>query len=403
MVADQRSPGPEPDATATVSTMDPVLGTCSLESLRRRKSWKWTEYPADVLPAWVAEMDFDLAEPIKTAVRDALDIGDTGYPTRIGLGEAYAAFADTRFGWSPDPPRVVAIPDVMTGISEVIQATTSPGAGIVINPPVYPPFFFRIELAGRHIVEAPLARDADGRYDLDLEALDAAFATDGVAVYLLCSPHNPTGRVWSCAQLLAVADLCQARGVALLVDEIHAPLALRGAAHVPFLSLDHEFTNQVYTFTSASKAWNISGLKCGLAVTGSAGLDTALSERWEALLAGHLGVLGTIAAFRESVFWLDAVVDQLSGNRLLVADLLRRELPEVGYSAPEASFLAWLDCRRLALGDDPSAAFLERGRVALSAGPDFGRKGRGFVRLNMGTSPELLQEIVRRMAVTVGR
>ena len=402
MVADQRSPGPEPDATATVSTMDPVLGTCSLESLRRRKSWKWTEYPADVLPAWVAEMDFDLAEPIKTAVRDALDIGDTGYPTRIGLGEAYAAFADTRFGWSPDPPRVVAIPDVMTGISEVIQATTSPGAGIVINPPVYPPFFFRIELAGRHIVEAPLARDADGRYDLDLEALDAAFATDGVAVYLLCSPHNPTGRVWSRAQLLAVADLCQARGVALLVDEIHAPLALRGAAHVPFLSLDHEFTNQVYTFTSASKAWNISGLKCGLAVTGSAGLDTALSERWEALLAGHLGVLGTIAAFRESVFWLDAVVDQLSGNRLLVADLLRRELPEVGYSAPEASFLAWLDCRRLALGDDPSAAFLERGRVALSAGPDFGRKGRGFVRLNMGTSPELLQEIVRRMAVTVG-
>ena len=231
-------------------------------------------------------------------------------------------FADTRFGWSPDPPRVVAIPDVMTGISEVIQATTSPGAGIVINPPVYPPFFFRIELAGRHIVEAPLARDADGRYDLDLEALDAAFATDGVAVYLLCSPHNPTGRVWSRAQLLAVADLCQARGVALLVDEIHAPLALRGAAHVPFLSLDHEFTDQVYTFTSASKAWNISGLKCGLAVTGSAGLDTALSERWEALLAGHLGVLGTIAAFRESVFWLDAVVDQLSGNRLLVADLL---------------------------------------------------------------------------------
>ena len=401
MVADQRSAGPEPDATATVSAMDPVLGTCSLESLRRRKSWKWTEYPADVLPAWVAEMDFDLAEPIKTAVRDALDIGDTGYPTRIGLGEAYAAFADARFGWSPDPPRVVAIPDVMTGISEVIQATTSPGAGIVINPPVYPPFFFRIELAGRHIVEAPLARDADGRYDLDLEALDAAFATDGVAVYLLCSPHNPTGRVWSRAQLLAVADLCQARGVALLVDEIHAPLALRGAAHVPFLSLDHEFTDQVYTFTSASKAWNISGLKCGLAVTGSASLDTALSERWEALLAGHLGVLGTIAAFRESDFWLDSVVDQLSENRLLVADLLRRELPEVGYSPPEASFLAWLDCSRLALGDDPAAAFLERGRVALSPGPDFGRQGRGFVRLNMGTSPELLQEIVRRMAVTI--
>ena len=403
MVADQRSPGPEPDATATVSTMDPVLGTCSLESLRRRKSWKWTEYPADVLPAWVAEMDFDLAEPIKTAVRDALDIGDTGYPTRIGLGEAYAAFADTRFGWSPDPPRVVAIPDVMTGISEVIQATTSPGAGIVINPPVYPPFFFRIELAGRHIVEAPLARDADGRYDLDLEALDAAFATDGVAGVSPVQPAQSHGSGVVARELLAVADLCQARGVALLVDEIHAPLALRGAAHVPFRSLDHEFTNQVYTFTSASKAWNISGLKCGLAVTGSAGLDTALSERWEALprrpprRAGHdrrLPRVGLLARRGRG---------SAQRKRLLVADLLRRELPEVGYSAPEASFLAWLDCRRLALGDDPSAAFLERGRVALSAGPDFGRKGRGFVRLNMGTSPELLQEIVRRMAVTVGR
>ena len=150
---------------------------------------------------------------------------------------------------------------------------------------------------------------------------------------------------------------------------------LRGAEHVPFLSLDHDFTERVLSFTSASKAWNIPGLKCGLAITGSEQLDRVLAERWEALLAGHLGVLGSIAAFGESVPWLDAVLDQLSENRFLLSDLLGRELPEIGYSPPEASFLAWLDCRQLALGDEPSAVFLERGRVALSPGPDFGSQG----------------------------
>ncbi|HLN05695.1 MAG TPA: aminotransferase class I/II-fold pyridoxal phosphate-dependent enzyme [Acidimicrobiales bacterium] len=381
--------------------MDSLLGTCSLESLRLRKSWKWTAFPDDVLPAWVAEMDFDIAEPIQAAVRDALELGDCGYPSRIGFGEAYADFAEKRFGWAPDAARVFPIPDVMTGIAEVIQATTSPGAGIVINPPVYPPFFFRVALAGRRVVEAPLARDTEGRYDLDLEALDEAFASDGVAAYIFCNPHNPTGRVWSLEQLLAVASLCDSRGVALLVDEIHAPLVLRGARHIPFLSLDHDVTSRVHTFTSATKGWNISGLKCGVAVTGSSELDSVLSERWEALLAGHLGVLASIAAFIESVTWLDAVVDQLDQNRHLLSDLLERELPEVTYVPPEASFLAWLDCRRLGLGDDPSVRFLQKGRIALSPGPDFGTQGKGFARLNMGTSPELLEQIVRRMAVSL--
>jgi len=382
--------------------MQPVLGSCSLESLRQRKSWKWTAFPRDVLPAWVAEMDFDFAEPIKAALRAAIAIGDCGYPTTIGFAEAYAAFAGQRFGWAPEPGRVFPIPDVMTGIAEVILATTPHGAGIVINPPIYPPFFFRVELAGRRVVEAPLARDGNGRYDLDLEALDEALADEGVAAYLLCNPHNPTGRVWSRDQLLSVADLCQSRGVALIVDEIHAPLALPGSRHVPFLSLDHELTPRVLTFTSATKAWNISGLKCGVAVTGSRELDSVLAERWEALLAGHLGVLGSIAAFSESQFWLDAVLEQLDRNRFALSELLERHLPDVGYSPPEASFLAWLDCRRLGLGDNPSTVFLDKGRVALSRGPDFGVQGHGFVRLNMGTSPELLQEIVRRMAAAVG-
>jgi cysteine-S-conjugate beta-lyase len=381
--------------------MDAMLGTCSLDALRQRKSFKWRTYPPDVLPAFVAEMDFDLAQPIKDAVIAALAISDCGYPHRDEFGEAFAAFAATRLRWSPDPQMVFPIPDVMTGIAEVLLAMTPPGAGVVINPPVYAPFFFRLELIGRRLVQAPLHRDETGRYDLDLGALDKALSADGVGAYLLCSPHNPVGRVWSREQLLAVADLCQRHGVPLLVDEIHAPLVLPGAKQVPFLSLDHEMTEQTIAFTSATKGWNIAGLKCGVAVAGSARLAALLTERWEALLAGHLGVLGTVAAFTESLPWLDAVVHQLDENRLLLARLLAEHLPTVGYRPPEASFLAWLDGRRLGLGDDPAAEFLARGRVALSPGPDFGAEGRGFARLNIGTWPELIEEAVRRIATAV--
>jgi cystathionine beta-lyase len=383
--------------------VDDLLGACSLEVLRQRQSFKWRTYPADVLPAFVAEMDFDLAGQISDAVTAALAIGDCGYAHQGVLGEAFRDFAAARLDWSPDPARVFAIPDVMTGIAEVVQAVTSPGSAVVINPPVYPPFFFRLGFSGRRIVAAPLSRDHQGRYDLDLGALDAALAEPGVAAYLLCSPHNPTGSVWSQAQLAAVADTCQRHGVFLLVDEIHGPLVLPGARFVPFLSLGHEIDARTFTFTSASKGWNIPGLKCGLAVAGSDGGFALLKERWEALLPSHLGVLGSVAAYRDAAGWLDAALGQLDENRWLLARLLREHLPQVGYQPPQASFLAWLDCRALSLGDDPATAFLDEGRVAVSPGPDFGAEGRGFVRLNMGTSPALLEEAVRRMASAVIR
>ncbi|HLX46887.1 MAG TPA: aminotransferase class I/II-fold pyridoxal phosphate-dependent enzyme [Streptosporangiaceae bacterium] len=383
--------------------MNRLLGDCSLDALRRRRSWKWTEYPPDVLPAWVAEMDFDLAEPIKDAVREAIGASDCGYPHPAGFGEAYAEFATQRFGWAPGPGQVFAIPDVMTGVAEVLQEVTPHGSGVVINPPVYPPFFFRLRLAGRRVVEAPLRCDSDGRYHLDIDAVDAALAADDVAAYLLCSPHNPTGRVWSSGDLAAVAAVCERRDVALIVDEIHAPLALPGARHIPFLSLDldEKLARRTFTFTSASKGWNIPGLKCGLAVIGHPEAAVALERRWEALLASHLGVLATMAAFRDCDPWLNAACAQLDENRVLLAKLLAQQLPTVNYQPPEASFLAWLDCRGLG-APDPAATFLGRGRVALSSGQDFGELGNGFVRLNMGTSPAILEEMVRRMAAAAG-
>ena len=381
--------------------MDALLGECSLMALRQRKSFKWRTYPEDVLPSFVAEMDFDLAEPIIRAVNAALAIGDCGYPHSGALGEAFAGFARQRLHWSPDPARVFAIPDVMSGIAEVVMAVTPPGSGIVINPPVYPPFFYRFGFTGRRVVEAPLRQLSDGRYDLDPEALDRALAQDGVSAYLLCSPHNPIGRVWSRGQLQTAADICQRHGAVLLVDEIHAPLVLPGAHYVPFLSLDHEMTEHAFVFTSATKGWNIPGLKCGIAVVGSDQGAALLEEHWEALFAGHLGVLGSVAAFTESLPWLDAVLAQLDENRGYLSRLLGELLPSAGYLQPEASFLAWLDCRQLGVGADPAAEFLSRGRVALSPGTDFGRPGSGHVRLNMGTSPALIQEAVQRMASTV--
>ena len=378
--------------------MDPVLGDCSLDALRKRTSYKWRTYPPDVLPAFVAEMDFDPAEPIKDAVRAALATGDLSYPHKGDLGEAFAEFASARLGgWSPDPDLVFAIPDVMTGIAEVLQAVTAPGAAVVINPPVYAPFFFRTELTGRRVAEAPLAASSVG-YELDLDALDHALAQPGVGAYLLCNPHNPLGHAWTRDKLIAVADVCDRRGIPILVDEIHAPLVLPGSTHVPFHTLDHPAARRAVVFTSASKGWNIPGLKCGIAVAGGTEAAAVLATRWEALLASHVGVHASIAALRYARPWLDAAVGQIDANTRLLESLLAEHLPAARYRRPQASFLAWIDCRAMGLGDDPAAAFLANGRVALSPGPDFGSQGRGFARLNIGTSPELIGEAVRRMA-----
>jgi cysteine-S-conjugate beta-lyase len=381
--------------------VDAILGDCSLERLRKRTSHKWRTYAPDVLPAFVAEMDFDPAEEIKDAIRAALDAGDLGYPHKGELGEAFAEFATDRLGgWSPAPDLIFAIPDVMTGIAEFIQAITGPRGGVVINPPVYAPFFFRLALADRRIVQAPLAA-ADGGYDLDLDALDRALSEPGVGAYLLCNPHNPLGRVWTRDQLTAIAELCDRHGVPVLVDEIHAPLVLPGAQHVPFHTVDHPAARRAVVFTSASKGWNTPGLKCGIAVAGDQRAAAILDQRWDALLASHLGVRASIAALRSARSWLDAVVAQIDANTRLLAMLLPEHLPGVRYRPPQASFLAWLDCRELELGDDPAAEFLARGNVALSHGPDFGSEGLGFARLNIGTSPELIGEAVRRMAMAV--
>lgn len=371
-----------------------------LESaLRRRQSAKWRLYPADVLPAWVAEMDFPIAEPVRRVLHAALDDDDCGYADPGGLGDAFAPWAKARWDWTVAPADVHVVCDVVTGLAEILRVTTAPGEGVVIEPPVYHPFGAVIRQLGRAVVEAPLARSDDGSFTPDLEAIERAYA-GGARVHLLCSPHNPTGIVYSEAALVRIAELADRHGVLVLSDEIHAPLTLGGARHRPFPSVSPAAARCSIVLTSASKTWNLAGLKAAMMI--------ASSDQGRAVLArlppdtpyhaGHLGVLAARAAFREGDEWLASAVDIIERNRTLLGELLREHLPAVRWVPPQAGYLSWLDCSALGLGPDPAARFLARGRVALSPGPSFGPQGEGFARLNIATTRSLLEEAVRRMA-----
>jgi cystathionine beta-lyase len=372
-----------------------------LDRLRRRRSAKWQLHPPDVLPAFIAEMDYDLAGPVLAALRSAIELSDCGYATPAGVGETFARFAAARHGWTVDPGWVHLVPDVMAGADLIFRLSTEPGQRVVINPPVYPPFFEHITAAGLQLAEVPLAR-VDGRWELDFDALEAAFAR-GARGYLLCNPHNPTGRVFSAADLGRIASLAEQYGVLVVSDEIHAPLTLPGARHTPFVSLGGAAAEHGVTLASASKAFNVAGLKGAVAVAGAASMQRLLERLPSASQygAGLLGVLASLAAWSSGDEWLDALITQLDHARTEFGRLLRQRLPEAGYIPPEASYLAWVDCARLGLGTEPAEVFLRRGRVALGRGLSFGPPGDGFVRVTIGTSSALLADIVDRMATAV--
>ncbi len=382
------------------ATLNPELTELSLERLRLRRSAKWRFFDEDVLPAWVAEMDFPLAPPVKIALAEAVELDDTGYgyPARLGLAEAFAEFAQARLGWEVDPAGVSPAPDVVNAITSVLRLIAAPGDRVAVNTPVYHPFFAIIEKLGCELAEVPLV---DG--ELDVDGVDREFRAGAVAL-ILCSPHNPTGTLPTEAQLKALAACAAAHDAWVLSDEIHWPLTLPGARHVPFLGVSAEAREHGIAFCSASKAFNLAGLHCAQTVTASE-RAAALIERlpFTAGHAGHFGALATVAAYRDGAPWLDDVIAVVDHNRALLADLFAATLPEVGYTPPRAGYLTWLDLRGLGLGDDPCAALLERGRVALNPGPTFGPQGAGFARLNIGTSPALVEEAVKRIAKAVGR
>ncbi|WP_307816492.1 MalY/PatB family protein [Nocardioides limicola] len=372
-----------------------ILGLALDELRRTRTSIKWHAYPADVLPVWVAEMDARPCPDVVSAVTAAVTRGDTGYADVRGFAEAFADFAARRWAWQPDPATVLSVPDVMIGAAELIRVLTPPEGAVVLSPPCYDAFHGFVDAVGRRPVHAPLTAD----HRLDPDALARAFADAGPgSVYLLCNPQNPTGTVHTAAELVGLAELADAHGVQVISDEIHAPLVRPGVTFTPYLTLPEAAGG--ISLVSASKAWNLAGLKAALAVPGPA--CTLLSQVHPTITHGanHIAVQAQQAAFAHGEAWLDQLLGEIDDRRALFGQLLATHLPGVRMAPAEATYLAWLDCAALDLAD-PAAAFLARGRVAVTGGQRYAPDAGQWVRVNLATSAEVLTEAVRRMAAAV--
>ena len=376
----------------------------TIDELRRRTSLKWRTYAPEVLPAFVAEMDVRPPDAVVTAVGAAMAAGDTGYeaepsgPSGPVYAEAFAGCARRQQGWEVDPATTRLVPDVMLGAVEVLRLLTEPGDGVVINPPVYPPFREFVAHAGRRVVTAPLT--PAGR--LDLDALDRAF-TDARA-YLLCHPHNPTGTLHTAEELAAVGELAARHGVRVVADEIHAPLVVGDEPFVPTTTV----VTDAIALHSASKAFNLAGLKAAVAVPGPDAVDD-LARLPEIVGHGvsHLASIAHQAAYREGDAWLADVRSTIATNGDLLAEALAAHLPEARWTRPAATYFAWLDVRDTpavrATGADPARLLLQRGALAVNPGPTFGDNGAGYVRLNLGTSPQVLADALDRLTTTLAR
>lgn len=370
-----------------------------LSQLRTRTSEKWRAYPDDVLPLFVAEMDYPLAAPIADALHAAVDRSDTGY---IGpddrVKQAFAGFASASWGWEVEPERTLTTTDVSVVIVESLRLAIRPGERVIITPPVYPPFYEFIPEAGGVVEDVPLLLSETDGWSLDLDGIERAFA-GGARALLLCNPHNPLGLVHPPEQLAAVAALAARYDAVVVSDEVHAPLTHTDATFTPFLSVSPDARSHGIAAHAASKAWNLAGLKCALFVTAA----DRMTERIRSLpievevRTSHFGRIATEAAYLDGRDWLVDALAAIQANRALLTTLLAEKLPDARYREPHAGYLAWVDLRALGWGDDPSAVALERARVALNPGTDFGAQGAGFVRLNFACSPEVLTEALTRI------
>jgi cystathionine beta-lyase len=379
----------------------------SMSQLRERPGWKWHRYPDDVVPAWIAEMDFLPAEPIRARLVELAELGQYGYEDDAiyaALKREFAAYMRRRFGWAAASEPILPLGDLVQALNASVMAFAGPGEGVVLQTPIYPPFLNAVYETGRRFVEHRL-RDDGARLALDRSDL-AAVVDANTRLLLVCNPHNPTGRAFDRTELEALAEIALERDLTVVVDEVHADLVYPGRTHVPFAMLGAEVAARTVTITSATKAYNIPGLRCGLMHFGS----EELRERFRRALPDRLfgkanlfGVEATLAAWRYGQPWLEDVVLRLQANRDRLADVVAHELPGVRHHPPEATYLAWLNCNALDLPGSPQAYFLEHGRVGLADGADFGPPGAGCVRLNFGTSSAILDELLQRLVQALPR
>ena len=380
--------------------MSTPFTTFTLDQLRTRTSAKWKHYGPDVLPLWVAEMDVPIAPSVIEAVNAALVNGDTGYAVGDLYGEAFVEYSKRHWNLDLDVAYTIPVIDVIRGLGSVISHATEEGAPVVITPPVYYPFAMIVAGTGRTLVNAPMT--AEGRFNP--ETLEKAFAEAAAmgkgGMVLISNPHNPGGAVHTREELTMLATLADKHGLRILSDEIHAPLTMPGFNFISILDIPE--AADAIVVTSASKSYNLAGLKGALIVTNKESSEFVRSMKAEYLEApSHLGTIAHVAALRGGDEWIAAVNKDIDRNRHLVTELVNQFLPGAQYAPVEATYLAWVDCRSLGLGDDPGQVFLEKGKVAFSSGHVFGQGGEGHIRVNMATSPEILTEAFRRASLAL--
>ena len=365
---------------------------------RHSDSTKWRCYDEDVLPLWVADMDFAAPEPVIRALHERVAHGVFGYGQQPGvLREVIQERLARLYGWRVETDEIFFLPGVVSGFNLACRAIDTPGDEVLVEAPVYPPMLTAPENTGRVRRVVPLVEGAE-RYERNLEAFERAI-TARTALFLLCNPHNPVGRVFERAELERLAEICLRHDVVICSDEIHCDFIYRGHRHVPIASLAPEVAARTITLLAPSKTYNVAGLSCAVGVAQDPELRARLEQAGRGLVPGVnvLGFAAALAAYRDGQPWLDELLAYLEANRDYLMEYVAAHLPGARCHRPEGTFLAWLDCREAGIPGNPSQFFLERARVALNDGATFGPGGDGFVRLNLGCPRETLTQALDRM------
>ena len=372
---------------------DQIIDRCGTDSE------KWCEYPEDALPLWVADMDFRSPEPVIGALRQRVEHGVFGYGVEPPqLREVIVARLQERYGWRVLPEALLFLPGVIRGFNLACQALASPGDGVLVQIPAYPPILDAPANADCTRDEMELTQGPDGRYAIDFDAFEGTI-TQRTRVFILCNPHNPVGRVFTREELERMAEICLRHNVVICSDEIHCDFVYPGQRHIPIGSLDAEVGEHTITLMAPSKTYNIAGLHFGVAIVPNEELREKLCAARRGVVGGPdiLSYTAALAAYREGQPWLDKVLRYLEANRDFTFEYVRDHLPGISMAKPEGTYLAWLDCRQAGIPGNPQEFFLENAQVALNDGPEYGKGGEGFVRLNFGCPRSTLAEALCRM------
>ncbi len=366
---------------------------------RHSDSLNWNYYDEDVLPMWVADMDFRSPDPVIRALHERVEQGVFGYGCAPPeLREVIVDRLQLLYGWQVSPEALVFLPGVVTGFNLVCHAMASPGDGVLMQTPVYFPMLHAPSGAGLTNDEMELTRGPDGRYEVDFDLFEQSI-TDRTRIFMLCNPHNPIGQVFRREELVQMAEICLRHEILICSDEIHCDLVFQRSQHLPIAALAAEIANQAITLMAPSKTFNLPGLKCSVAIVQNPELRNTLEGTHTGLVHGVnvMGYSAALAAYRDGQLWLDELLRYLEANLDFLFQYVEAHLPGICVSRPEATYLAWLSCHEAGIPGSPYEFFLREARVALNDGAMFGQGGEGFVRLNFGCPRWKLTEALDRM------